>query len=240
MKAPKLLLALACAAALLLPTVHARVFQFLGGAGDSILIHPQEPGWSRAYRAEASINGARADIEVWGTAQSVDEIGNALRDRIARAGGAAWLGGGAGGGWGLACVDQHVVRFLVTPAAGRYAHVFMIRQTFDDWRASRAAPRHQLRAAPPHPGSAPGVHLADTSGGLELQFATVAATPEDVRRFYRERLAADGWTAQRAGAGLDLHARGGAILLVQAESAGLAAETRLMLAHQRGPRGLME
>ena len=223
-----------------LPPAQARVFQLFGGGGRDALLQPGEAGWSRAYAAELSINGGAAEIEIWGTARSVREVWDALQARVERAGGAAWFGGGHAGGWGIACVDGRVLRFLVTPAEGRYAHVFLVNQSFADWRATLAAPRHQLAAVPPHPGSTPGLYVADRTSGLELQAASVAATPDDVLDFYRLRLTEDGWTAHTAGAGLVALTRGRALLLVRVESTGQPADTRLMLAHQRGPRGLTE
>ncbi|HMP76970.1 MAG TPA: hypothetical protein PKE12_11815 [Kiritimatiellia bacterium] len=234
------LAAVFAACILLLPSVHARVFQLFGGGGRGALLQPGEPGWSRAYTADLSINGGAASIEVWGTARSVREVWDALQLRVERAGGAAWFGGGHAGGWGIASVDQQVLRFLVAPAEGRYAHVFLVRQSFADWRASLAAPRHLLDAVPPYPGSTPGLYLADRAAGLELQASSAAASPDDVLAFYRLRLTEAGWRAETAGAGLVALTRGPALLLVRVESTGHEAGTRLMLAHQRGSRGLTE
>lgn len=84
---------------------------------------------------------ARADLSVWDTPQSVDEILAALRQRVTERGGRIYFASGGELAWGVACVEGRVLRFLVTNGPGRSGQVFELVQDFDDDpRTSRTSP----------------------------------------------------------------------------------------------------
>ena len=227
------------AIALLAPApAGARVFwQWgTGGGGSSRgVLDPQEAAWSRAYTAPLRINGGRAEVSVWGTAQTVEEILAALRQRITDRGGAIYFAAGDELAWGLAWVEGEVLRFVVSAGPGRYGHVVQIAQSFADYRASRTAPvTAGLPDVPELPAARVSQVLANEATGLSVATAHTAASPGEVTQQANQLLAGAGWSLLLpAGGQAGVFTRNRDLLVMSALSAGRDGGTVVTLAHKR-------
>lgn len=214
----------------------ARVFWQLGGGATSRgVLHDQETDWNRAYSAPLRINGGRAEISLWGTAQGVDEALAALRQRVTERGGKLYFAAGGELAWGIASVDGRVLRFIVSAGPGRSAHVFQLVQDFDDFRASRTAPAIAgLPDVPELPEARISQVLANEATGLTLASSRSHANPVMARQQAHAVLSGAGWQLlMPAGAQAGVYVRGRDLVVLSAVSAGRDGETVLTLAHKR-------
>ncbi len=216
---------------------EARVFWQLGGSGSSShgVLNAQEADWNRAYTAPLRINGGRAEISVWGTAQSVEAAVAVLRQRVADRGGKMYFAAGGELAWGVASVDGRVLRFLVSAGPGQSAQVFELVQDFDDYRASRTAPTvANLPDVPEMPESRISQVLANEATGLTLASSRSSASPMAARQQAHAALTGAGWQPLlSAGNQSGFYTRGRDLLVMSAVSAGRDGETVVTLAHKR-------
>lgn len=215
---------------------QARVFWQLGGGGTSRGVLVQgDANWTRAYTAPLRINGGQADLSVWDTPQSVDDILAALRQRVSERGGRIYFASGGELAWGVACVEGRVLRFLVTSGPGRSGQVFELVQDFDDYRTSRTSPAVAgLPDVPELPAARVSQVLANEATGLTLATAHSTANPADAQQQANALLAGAGWQLMMpAGAQAGLYVRGRDLLVVSSVSAGRDGQTVITLAHKR-------
>ena len=216
---------------------EARVFWQLGGSGNSSrgVLHEQEADWNRAYTAPLRINGGRAEISVWGTAQGVDAAVAVLRQRVADRGGKMYFAAGGELAWGVASVDGRVLRFLVSAGPGQSAQVFQLVQDFDDYRASLVAPSVAgLPHVPELPEARVSQVLANDATGLTLASSRSHASPAVARQQAHATLTEAGWQPlMLAGNQSGIYTRGRDLLVLSAVSAGRDGETVVTLAHKR-------
>lgn len=232
----RLLSAIALATVLTAPPAGARVFWQLGGAGSARgVVEAGEADWNRAYTAPLRINGGRADINVWGTPQSVEETLAALRQRVQQRGGQIYFAAGPELAWGLGVVDGRVLRFVVSAGPGRTSHVMELVQDFADYRASRNAPaRAGLPDVPELPEARLSQVLANEATGLTLASSHSALPPAAAQQQANAVLAGAGWhLLMPAGGQAGVYVRGRDLLVVSAVSAGRDGETVVTLAHKR-------
>jgi hypothetical protein len=218
-------------------TADARVFWQFGRASGSSrgALESGDPNWSRAYAAPLRINGGRAEVEVWGTPQSVDETMATLRQRLAGRGGQVYFAAGGELAWGIGVVDGRVLRFLISAGPGRYSHVIQLVQDFADYRTSRTAPATAgLPDVPEMPEARVAQVLANEATGLTLATSRTAASPAAAQQQANALLAEAGWQLlMPAGIQSGFYVRGRDLLAVSAVSAGRDGETVLTLAHKR-------
>ncbi len=216
---------------------EARVFWQLGGSGTSShgVLHEQEADWTRAYAAPLRINGGRAEVSVWGTAQNVESAVAALRQRVADRGGKMYFAAGGELAWGVASVDGRVLRFLVSAGPGQSAQVFQLVQDYDDYRASRIAPAVAgLPHVPELPEARVSQVLANEATGLTLASSRTHASPESARQQAHAVLTGAGWQPLlSAGNQSGFYTRGRDLLVMSTVSAGRDGETVVTLAHKR-------
>lgn len=222
--------------ALLSADAPARVFwQFGGGGTTRGVLDPSDANWARAYAAPLRINGGRAELSVWDTPQSVDDILAALRQRVTARGGRIYFASGGELAWGVACVEGRVLRFLVTNGPGRSGQVFELVQDFEDYRASRTAPAVAgLPDVPELPAARVSQVLANEATGLTLATAHSSANPAESQQQANALLAGAGWQLMMpAGAQAGIYVRGRDLLVVSSVSAGRDGQTVITLAHKR-------
>lgn len=220
---------------LFVASASARVFWTLGGGASSGLLNADEANWTRAYSAPLRINGGRAEIGVWGTAQSVDEAMAVLRQRAQNRGGAMYAVNGGELAWGVACVGDRVLRFLISAGPGRYCHIFQLEQSYEEFHASRVPPATAgLPDVPEIPEARVSQVLAVESSGLTLASEHTATAPAVALHQINELLAGAGWGLMMpAGGQAGVYVRGRDLLVVNAVSSGGEGETLLTLAHKR-------
>jgi hypothetical protein len=232
----RLLTAIALAATLTGGPAGARVFWQLGSAGSARgAVEAGEANWNRAYTAPLRINGGRADINVWGTPQSVEETLAALRLRVQQRGGKIYFAAGSELAWGVGVLEGRVLRFVVSAGPGRTSHVMELVQDFEEYRASRNAPaRAGLPDVPELPEARVSQVLANEATGLTLASSHSALPPTAAQQQANAVLAGAGWQLlMPAGGQAGVYVRGRDLLVVSAVSAGREGETVVTLAHKR-------
>ncbi len=186
--------ALAAAAFLFASPAPARVYQLLGPALHGATTADQ-PGWPLAYRAAVRLNGGRGDLEVLGCQFDAREAARQLR-AVYGARGAVWLRPGRWLTWGLARVDDRVVRLLVLDV-GRAAECVVVRlvQTRDEFlRSGRPAAESALPDLPDLPGALREWSAADDSRRLAVEVSRAgAADPGQAQRELDEAWVGAGW-----------------------------------------------
>ncbi len=154
-----------------------------------------QPGWDLAFKSNVRINGGRGELETLGVRMPVSTAAQALQRAYGDRGGAsaAWAGGAAA--WGMASVDDAVVRWLaIRTASPRECLVFRLTQSPQDARASlQPSPRHQIEDLPVPPDARPAMFLADDDQGWDLEYSTAPGAPDDVGGLMDSAMASRGW-----------------------------------------------
>ena len=156
-----------------------------------------QPGWDLAFKSNVRINGGRGELETLGVSLPVSSAAQALQQAYADRGGAAaaWAGGSAA--WGIASVDDAVIRWLaIRTASPRECLVFRLTQSAPDARASlQPVQRHQIEDLPVPPDARPSMFLADDDQGWSLEYSTMPGMPEDVAGWMDSAMASQGWVS---------------------------------------------
>jgi len=195
-------------------------------------------GARSVYRGRMLINGTSGEVEVFACPGGIRETVNDMRrylgpDAADHSGGTMAMG--------KASDDGRDYSFLLVQLSD-------VAETmaFAIARASDAPPEalapvsitQHIPSVPSYPASKPVFFASELNRGSSLGVASAPDTPESVRRYYSERLAAEGW-APATGVkdvpdrpGMTVFIRGREILCCQADS-GTDGGTRITLLHKR-------
>jgi hypothetical protein len=238
----RLLPSLLLLAALLAGPASARVFESLGRG--PFLREGALPGWSRAYSADWTLNGAPAGVEVWSASESLDAALARLRAEAARQGAVAVFLPGSEMAWGALAAGGRLTRFLCTTSeSGRQTVVFLFSQTESDFLRSRedgAAARLPDGLTPP-PGARPVFTAANRDSGTAFAVYASPGSAQEARAYMAASLSGAGWApaAGRAegstGGGLDLYLRGNALCGFSAKMSGHDGSCVVTVIHRRLP-----
>ncbi len=222
--------ALGVAAALAPEAAFAPVFRAVGGANHGATTANQ-PGWTRAYRAELEINGGRGELEVLGVSMPAAAALETLRATYAGMGGEAEIFPGETAGWGIARAGDRVIRFLaVSPQGPRECLVFRFEQSRADFERS-------LRGADgaAFAGGRERRVAAESGGRFEARTIETGAEPAAASAAIARAHIAEGWRPALPDApGAGLFVRGPDVCVVRV-SARPAPEvgSRALIARQR-------
>ena len=217
----------------------ARVFSRWGSHRD-VAAALANLGGKSGYTAEISVNGQDGSAQVFRMPDSLRETIAALERRFT-----PLTFTYAGGSMGIGTLVKDNVRlFMIALRLGLSDHtvVMTVTLTGASGTAPPAAPTtHLLTQLPEYPGSAPSFYAHDRNAGMRLAVATTIAQPEDVRRFYTQRLTQSGWKpALPEGAGtpreLDMYLRERETCCVTATPSTTSRETRITLLHKEPGR----
>ena len=214
----------------------ARVFESWG-TRESDPVKAVMVGEQAAYQTGMELNGAKADMEVYGCTGSVPQVLEKLIVAYQALGAQAFCVSGNKMGWGVVLMDGRVIRLLVaeTGQHGR-SMLFRIAQSENDYAQSQHPPVAALPAdVPVFPGSQWTQTIHNDSANSTLATATVGANPNAVLQFYADEMSRAGW---QPGLGprdenSGLYVRGREILLVTANSTGIQGRTVVILLHKR-------
>jgi hypothetical protein len=218
-------------AAVLAATTWGRVFQRVGGSRLARL-SPGSLGWDEAYRSAWLINARDTDVVVMRSDRSLRETVRRLEAVCDQVGAHAAFGHGDEMGWGLARVDDYVVRFLVFPVAGRgYPLVMRVIKS----GAAREHARATRSRLPAYPGSTPTYSASDPAKDLEMSVARAHAPVGDVTAYLASTLISEGWVPALPGPGMEppqgtvFYLKGNDLCCVSVKSTGDPGESMITL-----------
>ena len=194
-------------------------------------------GEQAAYHTTMELNGAAANMEVFGCEGSPAQVLEKLIPAYQALGGQAFCVSGEKLGWGIVLLDGRVIRLLVANT-GRHntSTLFRIEQSEEDFARSQQKPTAALPPdVPVYPGSQWTQTIHNDAANSTIATATVGATPNTVLRYYAEEMPRAGW---RAGLGprdtiSGIYLRGREMLVVSANSTGNHGQTVVILLHKR-------
>jgi hypothetical protein len=173
----------------------ARVFENLGRVAQPPA--GSQPGWSLAYSARWTLNGSRAEVEVWSASEPLAAALDHLRAEASRQGDIAAFLPGSAMAWGAVGGHGRMARFLCkTSESGRQTLVFRFSQSEADFHRTVAGPAEgglpdSLRAPP---GARPVFTAANEDSGTTIAVFTADGTPGEACAFMAESLAGNGWS----------------------------------------------
>jgi hypothetical protein len=222
---------------LMLPlAASARVFERWGSRG-SDPVRAVMIGENVAYQTAMKLNGAAADMEVYGCEGSPAKILERLITAYQTLGAQAFCVSGQKMGWGVALLDGRVIRLLVADTGQRgMSTLFRIEQSEADFARSQQRPTAALPPSiPTFPGSQWTQTIRNETANSTEATAQVAADPTAVLRYYAEEMPRAGW---QPGLGprdetSGMYMRGRELLLVAANSTGVRGRTVVIVLHKR-------
>ena len=195
-------------------------------------------GAKSVYRSRLEINGGPGNLEVFACPSGIRDTVAGIRQRL---GANAVSHSGGSMAFGEVTDGNDLLRLVIVQLSARSETlVFSIAQSQDS-RAASLVPvpiTDRIPAVPSYPGSRPAFFVADQDRQCALGVASTSDSPEGVRRFYADRMAADGWkpairgTDKANATGMTVFLRKEEILCCQADE-GPGGETRITLLHKR-------
>jgi hypothetical protein len=214
---------------------QARVFRFSKG-----LSVPEQLadrlGWSEPYRTSLLIDGREADVTVFRAARPLAGVQGALEEAYTGQGGSVAFYEGETVTWGrVRHGDRPSQVLLFSPDGPGQTFILHVEKANGPGAGEPDAPSPSVAGVPAYPGSRAVLTLSGAQNALDLQVASVAASPAEVLHFYDEALAAAGWrpALPHAESGMRVYLRGSRTCWVSAKSAGVSEPTVISLLHKR-------
>jgi len=228
-------LLLAAVAASVTASAWGRVYYRWGSQPDQRL-SADGLGWAVAHRSDLVVNGSAGGVEIMQSDRGVRASLAQLRAAYEMAGGHAAFHGNDDIGWGLALVDDRVVRILAFSLDGRpNALVVRREQSIEDFARSgkpeRATPPPDF---PVFPGSVPSYSASDPTTHTDITVSRTHAGSEDVRSYFDRELTSTGWTpALPTSTEATVYLRNHEICCLSVSSSGHANESVVILMRKR-------
>jgi len=189
------------------------------------------PGsWQTAYTSPFASQGHEGTVTIYGTSDSLIQIGSTLRnlhgDRL------MWMPGEVMA-WAVAVEGTSLYRYLIQP---RLNGEFWIAGFESDVRTAPAPgtlpSTHQLRDLPIPAGAIPTFYTYDKGNEAALEISEVLASPEGALLGLSEKMESRGWTPSPINTGgFRMFAKGQRIALIGVQQ-GKDGRTRILRLHK--------
>lgn len=188
-------------------------------------------GWQQVYDTSMRIDGRNAEVQLWQSLEFPDRVLTTLEAHCLNGGLASGFFMGQRMGWGLSVANGDLVKHLVfSPDGNRNTFVLHIRTSGSS--ISPAAETDWLM-----PGATPARTLSNPETGLFFMQSHISASNKQVRDFYRDRFAADGWSPHLSGGRQspmdhDVYTKKGRLSLLSVKSTGQDRLTQITMVQQ--------
>lgn len=178
-----------------------------------------------------NIDGRDAEVQMWQSSEYPEQVITTLEAHCLNRGVPSGFFMGQRMGWGLSVAGGNLIKHLIfSPDGNRNTFVLHIR-----------TPEHAQNSAVDDPWLMPGAQptrsLANPQAGLRLLQSESSDSEQQVREFYRDRFAADGWSLHLAGrqqgpSGSDIYLKKGRLGVLTVNSTGQDRLTRITMMQQ--------
>jgi len=158
-------------------------------------------GWTRAYAAPVRVQEGKGDMQVFATADRIEQIGEQLRREHGES--LAWMPG-ENVAWALALEKGWLHRYLVQPrppGEGGFWVIALRQRVSEAGKPGKAPTAHQLKDLPVFPQSTPTFFSLDEGNQLALEVSSTSAEPNAVLEQLSQSMTAQGWQASPANTG---------------------------------------